>query len=269
MHHQARRSFGCDASPGAPATSGGFCLPAGPLAARGLPSSVHVVRQAPWILAVGLTVRALAAQSGSTMDTTDRMATDAAMEAMAHHHDRSDPHLHMTAARLKTPHDSARYAALVQLIQSRLARYRDVRVAEREGFVQFLPNLPLPVYHFTKWTWAVEAAFTFNPEKPSALLYRKNPDGSFTWLGVMYTAPAGFSEDKVNARVPVSMAPWHQHVHWCVPKKRDQARWNEMKDGQPVFGPKGVITTRLECDAVDGRFIEHFGGWMVHIDTGR
>ena len=30
--------------------------------------------------------------------------------------------------------------------------------------------------------------------------------------------------DKLNARIPLSVAHWHRHVNWCLPKLGQQAR---------------------------------------------
>jgi hypothetical protein len=34
----------------------------------------------------------------------------------------------------------------------------------------------------------------------------------------MYIAPRRFGPDRLDARVPLSIARWHRHVRWCVPK---------------------------------------------------
>lgn len=82
----------------------------------------------------------------------------------------------------------------------------------------------------------------------------------------MYTAPASFTEDELDERVPLSLLPWHQHVNWCVPGPLHRERWRETRDGQPVFGPKSPIATEDACDAVDGVFRPRVFGWMVHVD---
>ena len=179
-----------------------------------------------------------------------------------------NPHMRMTALRAPDAGDSARARALVDTLRRALAKYRDVKVAESDGFRMFAPQVKNQrVYHFTRKMNAVKAAFTFHPAEPTSLLYTKDASGSFVLTGAMYTAPRRASEDDLNARVPLSIARWHEHVDICIPKRGDAERWKETKDGAMLFGPAGSITTRAECDATDGRWLEHIFGWMVHANV--
>jgi hypothetical protein len=82
----------------------------------------------------------------------------------------------------------------------------------------------------------------------------------------MYTAPRWESLSDLNARVPLSVAEWHVHTNWCLPKRADAARLGEKgPDGRPLFGGRGSITTREACDAANGRFVKQAFGWMVHV----
>lgn len=173
----------------------------------------------------------------------------------------------MTAPRPANPADSARAARLATDIRQALAKYRDVHTAMADGYVQFLPNVPQQVYHFTSWRNAMAEAFRFDPALPTSLLYRKNADGSYTLVGAMYTEPRGTSEHDLDQRVPLSVAQWHQHVNLCVPPRGEAVRWTEMRDGKPVFGPKSPVATEAACRAVGGHFIPHLFGWMVHANV--
>jgi hypothetical protein len=176
-------------------------------------------------------------------------------------------HMEMTSLRPSNRADSIRAATLVTELRSAIAKYRDVRVAVDDGFRQFAPQVKNQrVYHFTNYKWAFENAFRFNPEKPTSLLYKKDWNGSFVLVGAMYTAPKRFSEEKLNERVPLSVAQWHKHVNWCVPPRGETQRWSEMKNGRPVFGPLGVAT-RAECESAGGRFEKEVFGWMVHANV--
>ncbi|HET9986610.1 MAG TPA: hypothetical protein VFQ38_23735 [Longimicrobiales bacterium] len=208
-----------------------------------------------------------AQQTGGAMGEGDADATAAAHAAMAHEHVHADPHLLMSSPRPATRRDSARAAALLADMRRELARYRDVRVAEREGYRPFLPNLPQPVYHYTSASRAIGEAFRFDVAKPTSLLYRKEADGGFTLVGAMYTAPRRVSEAELDERIPLGIARWHQHVNWCMPPRTQRERWREVKDGRPVFGPLSPIATREACDAVGGVFHEHLFGWMVHVNA--
>ncbi|HXV17369.1 MAG TPA: hypothetical protein VD758_11360, partial [Gemmatimonadaceae bacterium] len=123
-------------------------------------------------------------------------------------------HMEMTSLRPSNRADSVRAAKLVTELRSAIAKYRDVRVAVDDGFRQFAPQVKdQRVYHFTNYKWAFENAFRFNPEKPTSLLYKKDSNGSLVLVGAMYTAPKRFSEEKLNERVPLSVAQWHKHVN--------------------------------------------------------
>lgn len=176
-------------------------------------------------------------------------------------------HMKMTGPRTATAEDAVRYHAIEDAIRRNLARYRDVAVATADGFEPFLPGVEQREYHYTKRANAFAAAFTFDPSKPTSLLYRREPDGRYTLTGVMYTAPAFFDEADLDERVPLSMAPWHQHVNLCVPGAAHRERWAETRDGEPVFGSKSAITTEAACEAVGGKFVPRLFGWMVHVEA--
>jgi hypothetical protein len=147
-----------------------------------------------------------------------------------------------------------------------LARYHDVRVAEEDGFRQFIPAAGAPVQHFTKIRWALRSRNGLDPARPTSLLYRRAADGQFVLVGAMFTAPAQTADSELNARLPLSVVRWHRHINWCLPPLADaRRRWRETKDGQPVFGPKSPIATRDACEAVGGRFRPRLFGWMVHV----
>jgi hypothetical protein len=198
------------------------------------------------------------------MDSTDRQASAAAHDAMSGPMT-MDPHMTLTPVGPASAAAAARAESLVVTLRAALVRYRDVRVAEAEGFRQFLPGVKQPVYHFTNWRWALEEMFRFDPAKPTSLLYRQDSAGRLVLVGVMYTAPARTPLAELDRRIPLSVARWHEHVNWCVPPKGETARWRETRDGRPVFGPKSPVATAAACDAVGGRFLPRIFGWMVHV----
>jgi len=198
------------------------------------------------------------------MDSTEQHATAAAQEAMSGPMP-ADPHMTLTPLRPGSPADSTRAAALLVGIRAALGYYRDVRAAQADGFRQFLPGVQQSVYHFTNRRWAVAEMLRFDATKPTSLLYRKEPDGRFVLVGAMYAAPGRASLEELDARVPLSVARWHEHVNWCVPPVGGRARWRETRDGRPVFGPKSTIATVDACTAVGGRFLPRIFGWMVHV----
>lgn len=213
---------------------------------------------------VTVTGRAGAQHAGH--DGHGAAAADAAMAGAL----RADPHLRLSPVRAATAADSARAAAVERALLAYLARYESVRTAEADGYEMFLPQVrEQRVFHFTHRGHAIRAAFGFDPARPTSLLYRRDASGRLVLAGAMYTAPARLDDARLDARVPLGIARWHQHVHICVPKPGERARWLEAEHGHPRFGPAGTITTRAACDAAGGRFHERLFGWMVHANLVR
>jgi hypothetical protein len=177
-------------------------------------------------------------------------------------------HMRLTDRRPGTAADSARAATVLAELRQAIAKYADVRAAERDGFKQFAPGLRNQrVYHFTHGRNAFREHFRFDPAKPTSLLYRRDSTGSFRLLGAMYVAPKRAAPAELDARVPLGIAQWHAHTNICVPRRRPRERWREMEDGQMRFGPAGAIATKEACDAAGGRFFPQLFGWMVHVNA--
>jgi hypothetical protein len=107
----------------------------------------------------------------------------------------------------------------------------------------------------------MEAAFKFNPEHPTSLLYEKHGD-DYKLIGVMYTAPKRLGEEQLDERIPLSIAQWHEHVNFCAPPT---GRKREVMAPHPQFGLRGSITTQEACDAAGGTFHPVIFNWMVHV----
>ena len=175
------------------------------------------------------------------------------------HMDAHNLHLHMTGMRQQTPEDLARANEIVAQLRSGIEKYKDYHAAVNGGYKIFLPNLPQPEYHFTNYWNGFLEAFTFDPARPTSLLYRKTATG-YELVGAMYTMPKRAAENQLDARVPLSVAMWHLHTNLCMPPK-DQLRsadWSK-------FGLRGSIATQQACDAAGGRFRPSIFGWMVHV----
>ena len=177
----------------------------------------------------------------------------------------ANPHMRMSPMRVASAADSARANAVVEHARGALAKYKDVRVAEREGYRMFAPSIKnQPVYHFTNLRLAIRERFRFDPAQPSSLLYRRNPDGSLRLVGAMYTAPKDATPEQLDERVPLGIARWHLHTNMCVPRLAQTSRWKEVSNGRPVFGPASPIATSDACDKVNGKFLPVVFNWMVH-----
>jgi hypothetical protein len=184
-----------------------------------------------------------------------------AMHSMEGHHMDMGPHMKMTALRAPQPGDSERAQKVVETARGVMAKYSDYHTALNEGFKIFHPEILQKQYHFTNYRYAFQAAFKFDPERPTSLLYQKNGDG-YRLVGVMYTAPKRFTEDDLNQRIPLSVAQWHEHVNLCA---APQGRKREALEPNPKFGLRGSITTQAECDANGGEFHPIIFNWMVHL----
>lgn len=195
------------------------------------------------------------------------------MRAQAHDHGHdggpnANRHMEMTPPKVATATDSARANSVAAELRAALAQYADTTAAVRDGYQMFMPQVKTQkIYHFTNRWNAVKEAMRFQPSKPTSLLYRKETNGRFVLVGAMYTAPKRFAVEKLDARVPTSIARWHKHVNWCIPKKDESARWLERHDGEAVFGPESPIATKSACDEVGGVFHETLFGWMLHANV--
>jgi hypothetical protein len=190
----------------------------------------------------------------------DSDASAHAMHSMEEHMDMG-PHMKMTALRTAKPGDAVRAQRVVEVVRRISEKYVDYRAALADGYKIFHPEIPQKMYHFTNGTYAMEAAFRFNPEHPASLLYEKRGD-DYELIGAMYTAPNRFSEDQLNERVPLSIAQWHEHINFCAPPAD---RRKEMLGPHPQFGLRGSITTQEGCDIAGGTFHPVIFNWMVHV----
>src|SRR5580692_8573095 len=154
-----------------------------------------------------------------------------------------EAHMRMTPAREATPQDIARADQIAATLKESIERYKDYRVALGDGYKIFAPNLPQPMYHFTNYWNGFLEAFTFDPARPTSLLYTKTKDG-YTLIGAMYTAPKNDTLEQLDERVPLGVARWHAHTNLCLPKQGESAQTDWKK-----FGLTGSISTPQACAA--------------------
>ena len=196
---------------------------------------------------------------GMDMDDAKANEAHAVHDMTSGRMDAHSLHMHMTAMRPQTPADAARANEIVSQLRSGIEKYKDYHVALDDGYKIFLANLPQPEYHFTKYVNGFLEAFTFDPARPTSLLYKKTAEG-YELVGAMYTMPKRATEEQLNKRVPLSVAVWHLHTNLCMPQK-GQLRNADMTK----FGLRGAIATQEACDAAGGRFHPVIFGWMVHV----
>lgn len=177
-------------------------------------------------------------------------------------------HMELTPQRKATKGDSVKALAAVNELRAAITKYQDTTAAVADGYEMFAPGLKTQkTYHFTKKGNAFEEVFRFNPAKPTSLLYEKDANGKMKLVGAMYTLPKRASLNRLDDRIPLSIARWHKHVNWCLPGRGEQSRWMERKNGTPVFGPESPIASKAECDKVGGQFEPSIFGWMVHANV--
>ena len=201
----------------------------------------------------------LSAQQHEHKDMAGMTGEAGASQSMAGEHLHMGSHMKMTAAWPATPEDVKRAAGIVTTLRGTLEKYKDYRVALKDGYRIFLPAIPQPQYHFTNYLRGFEAAFHFDPAQPTSLLYKKTKEG-YELLGAMYTAPRRMSEAQLNQRVPLGVAQWHAHVNICLPPpdQNRSADWTR-------FGFAGSISTADDCTRAGGRFQPQIFGWMAHV----
>lgn len=190
----------------------------------------------------------------------DQQAEHGAMDAMSHmHHHQMGPHMYMTKLRPATPQDWAKADEIAKELRGAIEKYKDYHVALADDFHIFMPNVPQPEYHFTNYYNGFLESFTFDPTRPTSLLYKKTKTG-WELIGAMYTMPKRVSEEQLNERVPLSVAQWHLHTNLCMPP-RDQRGHADLTK----FGLQGSIVTKEACTEADGTFYPVIFGWMVHV----
>jgi hypothetical protein len=188
-------------------------------------------------------------------------SADAMVQSMNDMHMGHGGHMQMTMHRSANPADQQRADAILAALRAAITPFKDYRAAEAAGYKQFMPQLPQPIYHFTNWANAFANVFTFDPARPTSLMYKRVPDG-YELVGAMYTAAEQATDDQLNQRVPLSVATWHLHTNLCLPPAGQNA---EMWGPNARFGLAGSITTAEACAQAGGTFKPVIYNWMVHV----
>jgi len=203
-------------------------------------------------------------------------------------------HMTMTPSRAGTQADTQRGEEIIATMRRVLVKYQDSDAAVAVGYMPYMPSVPQDVYHFaSRALTADEYMGDVSIERPGALLYEKKTFGGYKLVGAMYSAPANYTLDELNAIIPLSLTHWHAHTNICLPAgvteqdvmKGDirghltasipnnpmgfssgngaRMRFGYMAD--PRFGFAGTISAQADCEAVGGNFHPQIFGWMVHV----
>ncbi len=223
------------------------------------------------LAAGGLIAATLQAQQKPDSSMGDMPGMDMSGKGMGDMHDMGDMgpsmaamagHMYMTPMRPEQPGDKEKAKAIVAQVKASIERYKDYKKALADGYVIANPKLEQPQYHFNNPAHIKAADETFDPTKPSSLLYRRTPTQQYKLEGVMFTARADAELDELNARIPLSIARWHEHVKFCAaPADKVQEYHGE----HPKFGMFGSITTAEACKAAGGTFYPTMFNYMVHV----
>ena len=171
--------------------------------------------------------------------------------------------LRLTPPRAPSANDSARGRVLVNEARAAVAKYGAPGAAEQDGYLAFAPKVKgQRVLHYVNRSNAVRNRFSFEPARPTALLYQPVAGREPVLLGVMYTMPASATLDELDASVPLSLTNWHQHTNVCRPR-----RLREEDVADFVRARAGRLATREACEAAGGRFIAESRAWMVHVNV--
>lgn len=174
-------------------------------------------------------------------------------------------HMRMAPKRELAPGDSARAAEIVKTARAALGKYSDVKVAEADGYVKFLPWMEdQAIYHYNNFRNAMAVLNGFDATMPVSLLYKKDAHGEMKLVGAMYSAVPNATPADLDARLPTSIAHWHEHVDFCAASP-DSIRAGVVKADAATAARWLKITTREECSAVGGRFVPRIFGWMAHV----
>jgi hypothetical protein len=183
------------------------------------------------------------------------------VKSMSHERLHAGSHIQLTKSLTPTQEDVQRADEFIRAALQALGKYKDYHQALEDDYVIFGEDVPQDVYHFINYRETLANLDTFDPSRPTALLYKKTGDG-WRFVGAMYSAPWGSTEEELNERYPLSMAQWHAHVKICVP--RDLQDLDSLAEN-PTFGFEGSIASDEECSEAGGRFFPNVLGWMVHV----
>jgi hypothetical protein len=143
--------------------------------------------------AVALMGGGLPAQAGELAQGEDASMyqhdhANGAVDMMIPHQKHRGPHMKWTALRPANADDAGRADEIVQTLRQALAKYKDYRVAMDDGYAPLHPDRKPKHYHFANKQRRLMAKVRFDPEEPTALLYKKAGDGYELEGGDVYRA---------------------------------------------------------------------------------
>jgi hypothetical protein len=175
---------------------------------------------------------------------------------------RMGDHMQVSVKAPAQPGDSARAAHIEAIAKSVVAHYRDPATAVRDGYQPFFDSGKMGAeIHYVNLRYSAQERAHIDYEHPGAILYKRTPQGMIA-VGVMYSAEPDADAAQLNARVPLSIAPWHRHIDIC---KARGVPLTEQDQSGSKFGFRGSIHTEDACDQADGSWLPVVFGWMTHV----
>jgi hypothetical protein len=119
-------------------------------------------------------------------------------------------------------------------------KYKDVSVAQADGYFRITPDLPLIGAHFFR-----PGSEGLDPANPSILLYKGDGDGNWTLVGMAYQVPKTIGDDVPPETGLGGLAGWHYHTNLCF------------------IGGGGVLIAP-SAENCPGQFVAETG-WLLHV----
>jgi hypothetical protein len=92
-----------------------------------------------------------------------------------------------------------------------LARYRDCRAALADNYLSRASDETQSIWEFTNYWYGFKAAFDFDPDHPTSLIYQRNSQGEYHLIGAAFTAPERFTPEQRRERIGDNIAEWQPH----------------------------------------------------------
>jgi hypothetical protein len=172
-----------------------------------------------------------------------------------------DHHTHPSATGTEAPADGAphflgsevrvseehmrRALAFVDQVRAANERFKDVRQALAEGYVQATQDLEGIAAHFVRLDYLDDDRLA-DPDRPEVLLYTKRLDGTWRMVGVMFQTRSDGTLDSPAPNLFGGLDAWHYHENLC-------------------FTTRGV-TTAKDAASCRGTFTKRTG-WELHVWT--
>ena len=92
-----------------------------------------------------------------------------------------------------------------------LSRYQDCRVALADNYLSRASNETQSIWEFTNYWYGFKAAFDFDPNHPTSLIYQRDSQGQYILIGAAFTAPERFTAEQRRERIANDIAEWQPH----------------------------------------------------------